>query len=513
MQLNWLEQTATDNALLSDGFPEKMVLLDCETTGGRAKYHRVIEIGLLVIENGQLVETWQSFINPETILPRHIQKLTGISPKMVENAPKFGEISEILLEKLKDRTLVAHNARFDYSFLKSEFERAGITYSTKPLCSVKMSRNLYPQFKRHGLSEIIRRFDLNIENRHRALDDAQMIYGFFLKTSAIYSPQEISACCKQLLKRASLPPLLDPDEVSSIPNTAGVYYFYSQQNELLYVGKSVNLRNRVLSHFSSDYKNSKEFQMSQKTAHVTFETTPSDFGAQIRESHQIKALAPLYNRRLRKTRKLYQYKSTTDANGYLRLDTEAVASANPSDQQFGLFRSPRQATIQLEKLADQYFLCHQLIGLEKAKKQNTPCFRSQLKKCLGACYGAESADSYNERLNSAISRYQIQAWPYQTAIMIEERNTEDSDRVAFHIIDNWRYITQLDIAEDIYDLGYETTSQNLPQSSSTNIPLIADDKFDLDIYFILVRFLINEDNKKLSNLKIWLLKPTSATVD
>jgi len=97
--------------------------------------------------------------------------------------------------------------------------------------------------------------------------------------------------------------------------------------------------------------------------------------------------------------------------------------------------------------------------------------------------------------------------------MIEERNTEDSDRVAFHIIDNWRYITQLDIPEDIYDLGYETTSQNLPQSSSTNIPLIADDKFDLDIYFILVRFLINEDNKKLSNLKIWLLKPTSATVD
>ena len=513
MQLNWLEQSATDNAVLSDGFPEKMVLLDCETTGGRAKYHRVIEIGLLVIENGQLVETWQSFINPETIIPRHIQKLTGISPNMVTNAPKFGEICEILHEKLKGRTLVAHNARFDYSFLKSEFERAGITYSTKPLCSVKMSRNLYPQFKRHGLSEIIRRFDLNIENRHRALDDAQMIYGFFIKTSAIYSSQEISACCKQLLKRASLPPLLDPDEISKIPNTAGVYYFYSQQSELLYVGKSVNLRNRVLSHFSSDYKNSKEFQMSQKTAHVTFETTPSDFGAQIKESHQIKALAPLYNRRLRKTRKLYQYKSTIDADGYLRLDTEAVTSSDPSDQQFGLFRSPRQATIQLEKLADQYFLCHQLIGLEKPKKQNTPCFRSQLNKCFGACHGKESAEKYNERLNSAIARYQIQAWPYQSAIMIEERNTDDSDRVAFHIVDNWRYITQLDIAEDIYDLGYEAVSCSSAPKVKSNNTLAADDKFDLDIYFILVRFLINEDNKKLSNLKIWLLKPISAVFD
>jgi DNA polymerase-3 subunit epsilon len=507
MQLNWLEQSATDNTLLSDGFPDKMVLLDCETTGGRAKYHRVIEIGLLVIENGQLVETWQSFINPETIIPRHIQKLTGISPKMVENAPKFGEISELLQEKLKDRTLVAHNARFDYSFLKSEFERAGIAYSTKPLCSVKMSRNLYPQFKRHGLSEIIRRFDLNIENRHRALDDAQMIYGFFIKTSAIYSPQEISACCKQLLKRPSLPPLLNPDDISKIPNTAGVYYFYSQQGELLYVGKSVNLRNRVLSHFSADYKNSKEFQMSQKTAHVTFETTPSDFGAQIRESHQIKSLSPLYNRRLRKTRKLYQYKSTTNADGYLRLDTEAVSSSAPSDQQFGLFRSPRQATIQLEKLADQYFLCHQLIGLEKSKSRNTACFRSQLNKCLGACHGAESPDTYNERINAAIARYQIQAWPYQTAIMIEERNIEDSDRSAFHIIDNWRYIAKLDIPEDIYDLGYEITNPNQSQSPQSKIILAADEKFDLDIYFILVRFLINEENKKLSNLKIWLLNP------
>jgi DNA polymerase-3 subunit epsilon len=507
MQLNWLEQSATDNTALSDGFPEKMVLLDCETTGGRAKYHRVIEIGLLVIENGQLVETWQSFINPETIIPRHIQKLTGISPNMVQNAPKFGEISDILHEKLKGRTLVAHNARFDYSFLKSEFERAGIAYSTKPLCSVKMSRNLYPQFKRHGLSEIIRRFDLNIENRHRALDDAQMIYGFFIKTSALYSPQEISACCKQLLKRASLPPLLDSDEISKIPNTPGVYYFYSQQGDLLYVGKSVNLRNRVLSHFSADYKNSKEFQMSQKTAHVTFETTPSDFGAQIRESHQIKSLSPLYNRRLRKTRKLYQYKSTTNADGYLRLETEAVSSAAPSDQQFGLFRSPRQATGQLEKLADQYFLCHQLIGLEKPKSKITACFRSQLNKCFGACHGKESAEKYNERLNSAIARYQIQAWPYQTAIMIEERNAEDSDRSAFHIIDNWRYIAKLDIPEDIYDLGYEITNPNQSQPPQSKSILAADDKFDLDIYFILVRFLINEENKKLSNLKIWLLNP------
>ena len=369
MQLNWLDQPKTDNLPLSDGFPDKMVILDCETTGGRAKYHRIIEIGLVVIEHGRLIDTWQSFINPETIIPTFIQKLTGIKPNMLNNAPIFGEIADILHEKLENRTLVAHNARFDYSFLKSEFSRIGINYTTKPLCSVKLSRNLYPQFKRHGLSEIIKRFKLNIKNRHRALDDAQMVFDFFAKTSAIYSSQEIEACCKQLLKRTTLPPLIDPQEVNKIPNTAGVYYFYAQNGELLYVGKSINLRNRVLSHFSADYNQSKEFQMCQKTAHVNFETTPSDFGAQIRESHQIKALSPLYNRRLRKARKLYQYKTVIDEDGYMRLATEAVSSSAPSEQQFGLFRSPRQASIQLEKLADQYFLCHQLIGLESKQKQ------------------------------------------------------------------------------------------------------------------------------------------------
>ncbi|MFL2531003.1 MAG: exonuclease domain-containing protein [Porticoccaceae bacterium] len=503
MQLNWLNQNDSINHSLSAGFPDKMVILDCETTGGRAKYHRIIEIGLLVIEDGRLIETWQSFINPETIVPNFIQKLTGIKPNMLNNAPKFSEIADKLHELLENRTLVAHNASFDYSFLKSEFSRIGLNYNAKPLCSVKLSRNLYPQFKRHGLSEIIKRFDLNINNRHRALDDAEMVYGFFVKTSSIYSPQEIEACCQQLLKRTSLPPLLDPDEINNIPNTAGVYYFYAQNGELLYVGKSINLRNRVLSHFSADYTNSKEFQMCQKTAHVNFETTPSDFGAQIRESHQIKALSPLYNRQLRKTRKLYQYKSTLDESSYLRLATEAVSSTDPSEQQFGLFRSPRQASIQLEKLADQYFLCHQLIGLEKTHKQGKPCFRSQLKKCLGACHGAEAPEHYNERLTSAIQRYQIQAWPYQNAIMIEESNPQGQP--AFHIIDHWRYIKKLDVAEDIYDLGYQVSNNNplLSQQSNTNFK--ADDKFDLDIYFILVRFLINEDNKKMSNLKIWML--------
>lgn len=208
MQLNWLDNETRPPAALSPGFPEKMVLLDLETTGGKATHHRIIEIGLLVIEQGVVIERWQSFIDPETSLPPFIQSLTGIAPSMLRGAPKFAQVAETLLGFLEGRTLVAHNARFDYGFLKNEFERIGTSYNAKPLCSVKFSRSLYPQFKRHGLDQIIKRFELAIENRHRALDDAAMIHQFFLKSSALFAEEEIASTCTSLLKNPALPPLL-----------------------------------------------------------------------------------------------------------------------------------------------------------------------------------------------------------------------------------------------------------------------------------------------------------------
>ena len=513
MQLNLLDRPTS--AKLSSGFPDAMVLLDCETTGGKAIYHRIIEIGLIVIEGGELIETWQTFIDPKVTLPPFIQRLTGITPGMIKGAPVFLDIAEELLSKLKGRTLVAHNARFDYSFLKNEFERAGFTYNAKPLCSVKFSRNLYPQFKRHGLSQIINRFDLAVENRHRALDDAKMIYQFFQKSSALFPDDEIAATCALLQKRPSLPTLLDAKEIETLPNSAGVYYFYDEKGTLLYVGKSVNIRNRVMSHFSSDYKNPKDLRMSTKIAHVDFEKTPSDFGAQIRESNQIKALSPLYNRRLRKVRKLFQYRSIEDENGYLRLNVEVIETEDTRiEQQFGLFRSPRQASKQLEKLAGQYFLCHKLLGLEGDRNSRDPCFRVQLKKCFGACNGLESAANYNERMNAALKNYQIKLWPYSGPVLIEESDPQCPDQGAFHIIDRWRYIAKLSILEDIYDLGYQligetnsSTSLKNNESNTTTSPRYdnTDDRFDLDIYFILARFMVDQGKMKLNSLKIWPL--------
>ncbi len=505
MQLNWLDEQTPKLTRLSSGFPEKMVLLDCETTGGKAIYHRIVEIGLLIIEDGELIEKWQSFVDPEVNLPPFIQKLTGINPGMLKGAPKFADIAQALLGKLEGRTLVAHNARFDYSFLKNEFERAGISYNAKPLCSVKFSRNLYRQFRRHGLSHIIQRFGLSIESRHRALDDAEIIYRFFKKSSALFSDDEIEATCTAILKRPALPIKLDAKEVEKLPASPGVYYFYDDKGLLLYIGKSVHIRNRVMSHFSSDHKNHKDLQMSGKIAHVDFEQTPTDFGAQIRESNQIKALSPIYNRRLRKVKKLFQFRTELDSKGFQRLSIEAIDSDNPgADERFGLFRSPRQATKKIEQLADQYFLCHKLLGLEGDHGSGKPCFRTQLNKCLGACQGKESAEIYNQRMGAALKNYQLKLWPFPTAILIEERDIQSPDSVSFHLLDQWRYIAKLRLVEDILDHGFQLASNTTPaQNAAPNKdPCDQDDRFDLDIYFILVRFLVNQENMAMNHLKV-----------
>jgi len=505
-QLDLLAEKAIQ---LSDGFPEKMVILDCETTGGKSTYHRIIELGYLIIENGVCISKHQQFINPETHIPPGIQQLTGIVSSMLKDAPRFAEIAGQLFDVLDDHILVAHNARFDYGFLKNEFKRCGINYRSKQLCSVKFSRRLYPQFKRHGLDQIIKRFHFNINNRHRALDDAEIVYRFFLKSSALFHQDDIAATCADLLKMPALPVKLDPAEVEKLPNRPGVYHFYDEQGGLLYVGKSVNIRGRVLSHFNQDYRNNKDLKLSSKIAHVDYTTTPSDFSAQILESQQIKFLQPLHNFRLRRVRKLYQIKLYENKAGYLSARIEMISSdASLDDEKFGLFRSPRQAMTRLEKLADQYFLCHQLLGLEHQNNMTADraCFRYQLKKCLGACVCEEPADSYNQRIIAALKDYEIKCWPWNSAVVIEERDASDSDYVVWHLVYQWRYIAKVSNLSELYEFGYRPLEQHsgLPDAEQQyDTTGDNNNEFDLDIYFILIRFLMDPELKAANRLTIW----------
>ena len=496
---------------LSEGFPEQMVLLDLETTGGKVTFHRIIEVGLLIVEQGKIVERWNTLVDPEVPLPQFIQTLTGINPRDIKDAPLFSDIADKLHEKLEGRVLVAHNARFDYGFLKNEFNRVGIKYSTKPLCSVKVSRKLFPQFKRHGLSEIIKRFEFGIESRHRAMDDAEVIWKLFLKVSQLYDDQEIDAVCVGLLKRPALPMHLDAAEIDKLPRTPGVYYFYDTQGNILYVGKSVTLRDRVMSHFNSDHSNAKDLQMSGKIAHIDFKTTPSDLGAQLLESREIKALNPFYNRRLKKVTQLYQFQMVRDELGYdcIRIVTVKDASANAQlSGQFGLFRTRNQATERLEKLAQYYFLCHKLCGLQTSEKpaQRTACFGYQLKRCFGPCCQKEAPEAYNERVGIALKELRYRVWPWPSAVLLEERG-EGEDNSAWHLLNEWRYIRSVSSQEELYELGFAfADDQSCDLSKDADVSPEESIDFDLDTYLILVRFLLNPELMKTNNLKVRVLQ-------
>jgi DNA polymerase-3 subunit epsilon len=462
-----------------------MVLVDLETTGGKSTQDRIIEIALIRIEKGEVVDRWEQLVNPDMTVPPWITRLTGISTSDVIEKPSFEAIADDLFDRLQGATLVAHNARFDYGFLKNEFKRCNIDYTTKPLCSVKLSRALYPQFKRHGLDALIERFSLPMPDRHRAMADTDAILHFFDHLSRNLDADEIAATCQSLLKHASLPSHLPKSLVKEIPNRPGVYRFYAENGRLLYVGKSVALKNRILSHFSSDHENATDLKISQAIHHLDYQTTPSDFSAQLLENLEIKRDQPAFNRRQTRHKKLYQLEKSHDEHGYAKLTIVQADMNNHAGigQRFGLFRSQKQATTALEARATRHHLCQRLTGLDK--RASGRCFAHQLKRCLGACIQDEPIALYNERVDEALESIRSLIWPYSEPVLIREpdRFADEGDPTHhWHLVDQWVYYGQIDdeaeLASALERISDETTA------------------FDLDTYYILNRFLNQPEQMK-----------------
>lgn len=176
-------------------------ILDLETTGGSPYFDRVTEVGLLKIENGELVKTFHTLVNPEVPIPEFITQITGITNSHVAGAPKFSEIEQQLEQLLLDTTLVAHNSDFDYGFLAEEYRRIGKKFSMKSLCTVKLSRALFPEHKRHNLDSLIERFEFSIVNRHRALDDATILWEFLNLLPSKFPQEQIDKTIAKLTRK------------------------------------------------------------------------------------------------------------------------------------------------------------------------------------------------------------------------------------------------------------------------------------------------------------------------
>ncbi len=455
------------------------VLVDLETTGGQATRDRITEIGLVQISQGRIVKEWQSLINPEVTIPPSITRLTGINQTMVANAPVFGDIAETLQTLLAERLFVAHNARFDYSFLKNEFQRFGLAFRTRPVCSVKLSRKLYPQAKAHGLDAIERRFNLACSNRHRALADARLIWEFFQAAIAELSETVFTTALDTLLDGPALPAHLDPVNIDDLPESPGVYRFYAESGSPLYVGKSVNLRARVLSHFNGDHRHAKALRMSQQIHRLDWTETASDFSAQLLESQEIKRLVPLYNRRLRQSQSLYSLILDRSEQGYCRVHPSAEIDLTHCDfsQIYGLFKNKRSAEAKLQTLARDHGICLKFLGLEKLS--HGACFNYQLGRCRGACCGQETAEQFNLRLLTALQSIKPYVWPWEEPIVVKERVSQG--REVAHLIANWCYIG---LAED------ESSLQELLANPPAR-------RFDYDLYKILIRHLLRPKHMQI----------------
>jgi DNA polymerase-3 subunit epsilon len=452
---------------------QPLAFVDLETTGGSATKDRITEIGIVLVdEHG--VREWSQLVHPQMRIPLFIEQMTGISNEMVAQAPRFDDIADQVEQLLQGRLFIAHNARFDYSFLKNEFKRLGKSFQPSVLCTVKLSRALFPQYHRHNLDSLIERHQLTVTDRHRALADAQAIHQFWQRVSDQFDHDTLASTMQKLVKRSSLPSQIDPSVIHELPESPGVYLFYGENDLPLYIGKSVNIRQRVLSHFSADHRHNKEMTLSQQLLRIDWIETGGELGALLTEAKLIKQLLPVHNQRLRRKNALCAWQLQSQGEHLLpKLVWADALDFGSQDNLYGLYHSLRDAQKALRNLAEQHQLCLSVLGLEKTAKDK-PCFAYQLKRCHGACVGQEQPMQHTARLLIAMHKLKMASWPYPGAIGIREGDD-------LHVIDHWCYLGTALSDEEIDELlkqgrpafdrdTYMTLQKALKKSQIVHLP-------------------------------------------
>jgi DNA polymerase-3 subunit epsilon len=451
-------------------FDAPLAIVDLETTGAHPAWDRVTEIAVLEVEDGEIVSEWSTLVNPGTSIPPAIQALTGITNEMVAEAPEFDALAEGLFERLQGRVFVAHNARFDYGFLRHAFERAGLHFQARTLCTVKLSRRLYPGHARHNLDSLIDRHHLQCDARHRALGDARAVWQFLRVAAEERGAEQLQSVVQQLSRLPALPAHIERTVVDAIPEAPGVYLFYGENDVPLYVGKSIAMRSRVLQHFSADVHSPREAQIAREIRRIEWRRSCGELGALLREAALVKELLPVFNRHLRRANKMCGF---AFLSGRLNLIEEEEINSETIPLVCGVFRSRRAAMDALRGLADEHRLCLRTLGFELgAKPGKGACFRHQIKRCAGACAGVESPHVHQARAAAALAALKTAAWPWEGPVGIVE---EDREREAaeVHVVDNWCLLGTADSEDGVGEL----------LESRARL------RFDLDQYKILARHL------------------------
>ncbi|MCE2789396.1 MAG: GIY-YIG nuclease family protein [Saprospiraceae bacterium] len=374
-------------------------VVDIETTGGMPKRDRITEIAIVLYNGRQIIDRFESLLNPERTIPWEITRITGITDDMVKDAPKFYEIARKIVELTSDAIFVAHNVRFDYQFIREEFASLGYSFHRPQLCTVVLSRKSFPGLRSYSLGNLIEHFGIEVENRHRAMDDVlatvNILDRALQQESGVVRARQLVAAG---IRQSKTPVELSMDKIRQLPDDPGVYYFYNIYGHVIYVGKSVHIRKRVLQHFSGQDGKTDKFMA--RVADISFTLTGSELIAMLLESAEIKALQPEINKAQRSRENPYCIYSYTDDEGYIRYDwTKSGAKLGDSVRVLNQFSSKASARSKLLYISEQLTLCPGLCGIHEP---GSGCFYYQTGSCLGACQKLEPPSSYNERAAQAM---------------------------------------------------------------------------------------------------------------
>lgn len=398
---------------------KRFAVVDIETTGGMPKRDKITEIAIVITDGVEIIDQYATLINPERSIPHEITRITGITDVMVQNAPRFYEVAKEIVLLTEGAIFVAHNVNFDYNFIRYEFERLGYTFSRKQLCTVKLSRKAFPGLASYSLGNLIRHFGIRVEARHRALDDALAATQLLLKVTNSNLDENVAALINRGIRENKLPEAIHIERLHQLPEVTGVYYFYDRYGTIIYVGKSINIRSRILQHFGQI--TAKQEKLMRQVNDLDFTITGSELIALLLESEEIKVHNPEINRAQKK--KDYPYVITTahDEKGYRVFYLEAECSKKLKGQILSYHSSIASAKGNLGMVRELYSLCEEKIDVGNHRR----CIYHQMGECFGACVDEESPVAYNDRAEEA-KVHLTKVFDGDFILITEGRNTEEN---------------------------------------------------------------------------------------
>jgi DNA polymerase-3 subunit epsilon len=404
-------------------------IVDIETTGGSATRSRITEIAIYKHNGQNIVDEYQTLINPCQDIPYNITKLTGIDNELVANAPLFFDVAQEIDNFMEGCVFVAHNVNFDYSFLKAEFDRIGLSFRRKKLCTVRLSRKLLPGKFSYSLGKLCASEGIPLNNAHRAAADAKATAILFTQLLKIDKEGYIEKALNPLSLEGLMPPNMPKEDFIALPNKRGIYYMLNEKKEVIYIGKAKDIKKRVHSHFSGNTNTKSKYHFVKNIYGIDFKVIPNTLLVDIIEATEIKKHWPIHNRsykRITLNYGLYQY---TDRNGYERFNS---GRCGKHDKPIKSFKSLVELKDFLKEMIEDYNLCPRLSGLQPISSGK--CNYVEELDCRGACEGNEEIATYNLRVLQAVEEKVNR----NTTYVLREESAERAEQAVI-LVEKGRY--------------------------------------------------------------------------